>query len=225
MRSAAVLLTSTVVAGVYASTSNPSYQCILDPGPSTPHATCSSHSSTLVPFDRYEEHQYAEIALHYLDGTKNVISATGHNPRCTSKVSGVTSSRAQDVRPYKATWTRIRYVASSLDESPLAEGIISESVNAISVQTFPTDTSDGTEAGTTPSGEIDRSERSARQLGMITTSDDMDYAPIRRRATFGELCQLLVLFMVLGALHYASMQFALRWQAPPPMERGSPQCE
>ncbi|KAG8733078.1 hypothetical protein FRC11_008843 [Ceratobasidium sp. 423] len=227
MRSAAVLLASTVFAGAYASTANSSYQCILDPGPSALHATCPSRSSTLVHFDRYEEHQYTEIALHYLDGTKNVISVTGQNPHCTSQVPGrhpVSSSRAQDARPYKATWTTIHYVTSSLSQSPCAEGVISEKIHTISVQA--TDTSNGIGAGTTSSevNETDQSEGPAKQLGTTITSDDTDYVPIRRRATFGELCQLLVLFMVLGALHYVSMQFAFRWQAPPPMERRSPQC-
>ncbi|CAE6465618.1 unnamed protein product [Rhizoctonia solani] len=221
MRSAAVFLSSAAATGAYASTALTSYQCILDPGPSSLRATCSRPSLALAHFDIYEEHQYAEIALHYLDGTKNVISAIGHNPHCVPKVPGHPSLRAQDARPYKATWTRVRYVTLSLSESPCSEGIISEKVNTISVRSLPTDTSPSIEAGATIT-ETDTSERIVKQLGM---AEDAGYAPIRRRATLGELCQLLVLFMVLGALHYASMQFAARWQAPPPMERRSPQCE
>ncbi|KAH7341594.1 hypothetical protein B0J17DRAFT_626078 [Rhizoctonia solani] len=222
-----VLLSSTLVC---ASTVIASHQCILDPGPSSLSVTCSSHPSTLVPFDRYEEHQYAEIALHYLDGSKNVISATGHHPDCAPEGPGhtISSLRAQNAPPYKATWTRIRYVSSSLSERPCAQGIISEKVNAISVQSLRADTSGGTEAGTTSSHEIsemDHSDRPGQQLGAGMTSDDVGYVPIKRRATFGELCQLLVLFMVLGALHYASTRFAARLLAPPPTERRSPQCE
>ncbi|CAE6478042.1 hypothetical protein ACGC1H_002724 [Rhizoctonia solani] len=227
MRNAAVLLCSTVAAGTYASTAFASHQCVLDLGPSSLHAAVSSLSSTLAFVDRYEVHQYTEIALHYLDGTKNVISATGHHPKAPGRHL-VSSPRAQDARPYKATWTRIRYVASSLSESPCAEGILSEKVNAISVHALPTDTSASTGVGITPSSEdpeTSSSEQLAKQLGSTMTTEDMGYEPIRRRATLGELCQLLVLFMVLGALHYASMQMAARWQAPPPMERRSPQCE
>ncbi|CCO29599.1 hypothetical protein BN14_03616 [Rhizoctonia solani AG-1 IB] len=180
--------------------------------------------------ERYEEHRYTEVALHYLDGTKDVISATGYNPHRVAEVPdrhSISSPRAKDTRPYKATWTRIHYVASSFGEGQPSASIVSEKVNAISIEALPNDTSN-IEAGTTSAyqiDEIDRSERPAEQLGNAAMSEDVGYVPIRRRATFGELCQLLVLFMVLGALHYVSMQFAARWQAPPPMERRSPQCE
>ncbi|CAE6461165.1 unnamed protein product [Rhizoctonia solani] len=223
MRSGAALLSSTLVC---AWTVLASHQCIIDPGPSSLPATCSSRLSALVPFDRYEERQYAEIALHYLDGTKNVISTTGYYPHCAPGGLGrhtVSSLRAQDTQPYKATWTRIRYI-SSLSESPCAQAIISEKVNAISVESLPADSSGGTPSSHAVS-EMGHSDRPGKQLGAAVTSDDVGYVPIKRRATFGELCQLLMLFMVLGALHYASTQFAARLLAPPPTERRSPQCE
>ncbi|CAE6491690.1 unnamed protein product [Rhizoctonia solani] len=227
MRSAAVILYSTVATGAYASTLVALRQCVLELGSSSLDALCPS--STLVPFDNYREHQYAEIALHYIDGTKDVISTTGHNPHCAPEALGrhlVYSSRAQDSRPYKATWTRIRYVSSSLSESPCAHGesIISEKVNAISVHSFPSDISASTKAGTTSSGEVPKTAPSER-LGPVLPIEDEGYEPMRRRATLGELFQLLLLLMGLGALHYASMQLVARWQAPPPMERRSPQCE
>ncbi|CUA68448.1 hypothetical protein RSOLAG22IIIB_03485 [Rhizoctonia solani] len=227
MRSTAVILYSTVATGAYASTLAASHQCVLELGPSSLDALCPS--PTLVPFDSYREYQYAEIALHYLDGTKDVISTIGHDPHCTPEAPSrhpVYSPRAQDARPYKATWTRIRYVSSSLSERPCAhvESIISEKVNAISVHSFPTDTSANTKAGTTSSGEVPKTAPSER-LGPVLPIEDEGYAPIRRRATLGELFQLLLLLMGLGALHYASMQLVARWQAPPPMERRSPQCE
>ncbi|CAE6472924.1 unnamed protein product [Rhizoctonia solani] len=228
MRSVAVLLSST--AAVCASTTVGLHQCILDPGPSSLHATCSSRSLSLGSIDRYEEHRYTEIALHYLDGTKDVISTSGHNPHCIPEVPdrhSISSLRAKDARPYKATWTRIRYVASSFGEGQCSASIVSEKVNAISIEALPNDTSN-IEAGATSAygvNEMVHSERPAEQLGNAARSEDVGYVPIRRRATFGELCQLLVLFMVLGALHYVSMQFAARWQAPPPMDRRSPQCE
>ncbi|KEP47265.1 hypothetical protein V565_162130, partial [Rhizoctonia solani 123E] len=217
MRNAAVLLCSTVAAGAYASTVVASHQSVIDPGPSSLRAACSSLSSTLVPVDRYEVHQYTEIALHYLDGTKNVISATGHHPNCVPEAPGrhlVSSPRAQDARPYKATWARIRYVASSLSESPCAEGILSENVNTISVHALSTDTSTSTGVDIPEVTETSPSEHLVKQVGSTMTTEDVGYEPVRRRATLGELCQLLVLFMVLGALHYASMQMAARWQAP-----------
>ncbi|KAJ1307726.1 hypothetical protein OPQ81_001814 [Rhizoctonia solani] len=230
MLGAAVLLGSILTAGVYASTLVTSHQCVLDLGPSV-YAICSSRSPTLVPFDRYEERHYTEIALHYLTGAKNVISTTGHNPHCIPDAHGLQSvspPRARESRPYKATWTKIRYIASSLSESPCAEDIISEKVTAISVQTLPTHTSGDIEADTTSSrqlGEIGNSERPTGQLATTIASEDVDYLPMRRRATLGELCQLLGLFVVLGALHYISAHFAVRWQAPPPVERRSAQCE
>ncbi|KAF8699215.1 hypothetical protein RHS03_07368, partial [Rhizoctonia solani] len=230
MRNAAVFLSSTLAAGVCASTVVGLHQCILDSGPSTLRATCSSHSPTLVSIDRYEEHRYDEIALHYLDGSKNVISASGYNPRCTPGVPDrhpIPSLRAKNTRPYKTTWTRIYYVASSFGEGQCTGSIVSEKVNAISIEALSNDASN-IEAGATSVYEVDKtdhSERPTEQLGNAITSEDVGYVPIRRRATFGELCQLLVLFMVLGALHYVSMQFAARWQTPPPTERRSPQCE
>ncbi|CAE7158741.1 unnamed protein product [Rhizoctonia solani] len=220
MRSATVLLCSTVAAGVYASTTISS-QCILDVGPSSLRATCSPRSPNFVFSDRYEQREYAEIALHYPDGTEDVISATGRDPRCIPEAPDrhpVSFLRAQDARPYKATWTRIHYIASSLGESLCAEDIISETVNAISVHSIPTGTSASIGASTT-SHEVTEMDPSGHLLEARITTGDVGYTPIKRRATLGELCQLLLLFVVLGALHYASMQFAARWQAPPPMER------
>jgi hypothetical protein len=131
----------------------------------------------------------------------------------------------------------VHYTAPPPGESLCIRGedIVSEKVGIMSIRVLPSDTSEST--GLVPSSDetghagINPAplERPAEHLGAaeFLGEQDDDGIPLRRRATFGELCQLLVLFMVLGLLHYVSAQWAARWYAPPPaeIERTAPRCE
>jgi hypothetical protein len=198
-------------------------------------------SATYAPGSGAEKFECTEIALHYLDGTKDVLFAIGCDLRHSSGVPSLcqfSSPRAKSDYPYKLTWTRVNYVAQSLDESLCLNltGVQGKKVNMLSIEVLPSDMPPKAQAGTTLIHESDETKGSEikpmllkypveqpRAAGHL--SNEMGHVPLRRRATLGELCRLLILFMVLGMLHYVSMQWIARQRAPQPAERGAPYCE
>ncbi|KAG8746540.1 hypothetical protein FRC10_004674 [Ceratobasidium sp. 414] len=182
-------------------------------------------------------YHYSEVVLHYPDGTKSVVSATSRDPRCSHETSIRQlrpSSDSATSYPFKATWTQLRYTVPSPSESSCVreEDVINEKVEVMLIQVLPSDVS----TSTTFTSDGDEVISSVQPVALVRPTEDPEAAeflgegeggiPVRRRATFGELCQLLALFTILGLLHYVSMRWAARWHAPQAdAERRAPQCE
>ncbi|KAG8725923.1 hypothetical protein FRC12_023882 [Ceratobasidium sp. 428] len=147
-------------------------------------------------------------------------------------------SKASRDLPYKASWTRLRYTIPPGQGSCIRdEDVITEKVEVMNIRVLPSDTS--LPATLTPDGdEIANSNTELVHLEHLPEhlpehsetvgplSEEEDGAPVRRRATFGELCQLLALFTALGLLHYVSMRWAARWWSPQvERPRRTAQCE
>ncbi|KAB5595750.1 hypothetical protein CTheo_763 [Ceratobasidium theobromae] len=177
---------------------------------------------------QYEELEYAEIVLHYLDGTKYVLFTSDPDQQ-TFETPGYYHQvlNPEKKNPYKATWTRMRYVVPS-GQCVDRMRVRGKKVKFTSIQVLPSDAHSGPGTAETPiygahyGGAESIAEYPTGRLGGASyLGDEVYHVPLRRRATFGEVCQLLVLFLVLGVLHYVSMQWATRWQAPLP-DRGAP---
>ncbi|KAG9099089.1 hypothetical protein FS749_002160 [Ceratobasidium sp. UAMH 11750] len=179
------------------------------------------------------EYRYSEIVLHYSDGAKSVVSATGRDPRCSREVSirqhASSGSTTAFGYPYKATWTQLRYTLPPSSESSCVrdEDMVNEKVEVMHIEVLPSDASASTTlASNSHEMTFDAQPVVAEDPETAEFLGEEDNILIRRRATFGELCQLLVLFTILGLLHYVSMRWAARWHAPrADAERRIPQCE
>ncbi|KAG8678312.1 hypothetical protein FRC09_019942, partial [Ceratobasidium sp. 395] len=98
------------------------------------------------------EYNYSEVALHYTDGTKSVVSTSGCHSRCFHQPSPLMGSKASRDLPYKASWTRLRYTIPPGQGSCIRdEDVITEKVEVMNIRVLPSDTS--LPATLTPDGD------------------------------------------------------------------------